>query len=181
MLYTSRNIESLNPEQIDIRKIYKKDERNKANSFIIISSNSNEEKESENQEKDEKWEEKKHKISELTLLYIDYVYQILKIFVTTTNDDRKDEIVDKLFKTTKEILMDTNNLVSSRYSGRMRDEGYPPRHRDMPCDGLQASHPAHFHGGGRRARPRRAEGGASRFGGGYAAPSAIRLRGYSGG
>ena len=114
VLYTSRNIESLNPEQIDIRKIYKKDERNKANSFIIISSNSNEEKENENQEKEEKLEEKKHKISELTLLYIDYVYQILKIFVTTTNDDRKDEIVDKLFKTTKEILMDTNNFITNR-------------------------------------------------------------------
>ena len=112
VLYTSRNIESLNAEQIDITKIYKEDKRNKTNSFILISSNLNEE--NENQEKNEKEVEKSHKISELSLLYIDYVYQILKIFVTTTNDDRKDEIVDKLFKTTKEILMDTNNLITNR-------------------------------------------------------------------
>ena len=105
VLYTSRNIESYSPEQIDITKIYKTDERNKVNSYIIITSN-------DDNENNETEIEKKHKISDLSLLYIDYTYQVLKIFVTTTNDDRKDEIVDKLFKTTKDILMDTNNIVT---------------------------------------------------------------------
>jgi hypothetical protein len=105
VLYTSRNIESYSPEQIDITKIYKTDERNKINSYIIITSN-------DDNENNETEIEKKHKISDLSLLYIDYTYQVLKIFVTTTNDDRKDEIVDKLFKTTKDILMDTNNIVT---------------------------------------------------------------------
>ena len=105
VLYTSRNIESYSPEQIDITKIYKTDERNKVNSYIIITSN-------DDNESNETEIEKKHKISDLSLLYIDYTYQVLKIFVTTTNDDRKDEIVDKLFKTTKDILMDTNNIVT---------------------------------------------------------------------
>ena len=105
ILYTSRNIESYSPDQIDITKIYKTDERNKINSYIIITSN-------DDNENNEDEIEKKHKISELSLLYIDYTYQVLKIFVTTTNDDRKDEIVDKLFKTTKDILMDTNNIVT---------------------------------------------------------------------
>ena len=105
VLYTSRNIESLSPEQIDITKIYKTDERNKTNSYIIITSN-------DDNENNEKEKETNHKISDLSLLYIDYTYQILKIFVTTTNDDRKDEIVDKLFKTTRDILMDTNNLIT---------------------------------------------------------------------
>ena len=105
ILYTSRNIESYSPDQIDITKIYKTDERNKINSYIIITSN-------DDNENNETEIEKKHKISDLSLLYIDYTYQVLKIFVTTTNDDRKDEIVDKLFKTTKDILMDTNNIVT---------------------------------------------------------------------
>ena len=105
VLYTSRNIEGYSPEQIDITKIYKTDERNKINSYIIITSN-------DDNENNEAEIEKKHKISDLSLLYIDYTYQVLKIFATTTNDDRKDEIVDKLFKTTKDILMDTNNIVT---------------------------------------------------------------------
>ena len=44
-------------------------------------------------------------------MYIKYTYKILNVFVSTANDDIKDEISDKLFKTTKEVLIDTNNLI----------------------------------------------------------------------
>ena len=125
VLYTSRNIEGLTPEQIDITKIYKTDERNKTNSFILIKSISNEEKENENENKNENNEneiKKEQKISELSLLYIKYTYQILKIFVNTTNDDRKDEIVDKLFKTTRDILMDTNSLLTNNQNSNNQNK-----------------------------------------------------------
>jgi hypothetical protein len=123
VLYTSRNIESLTPDQIDITKIYKTDERNKTNSFILITSDSNDENENENENENNENEIKtEHKISELSLLYINYTYQILKIFVTTTNDDRKDEIVDKLFKTTRDILMDTNNLLTNNQNSNNQNK-----------------------------------------------------------
>ena len=123
VLYTSRNIESLTPDQIDITKIYKTDERNKTNSFILITSDSNDENENENENENNENEVKtEHKISELSLLYINYTYQILKIFVTTTNDDRKDEIVDKLFKTTRDILMDTNNLLTNNQNSNNQNK-----------------------------------------------------------
>ena len=123
VLYTSRNIESLTPDQIDITKIYKADERNKTNSFILITSDSNDENENENENENNENEVKtEHKISELSLLYINYTYQILKIFVTTTNDDRKDEIVDKLFKTTRDILMDTNNLLTNNQNSNNQNK-----------------------------------------------------------
>ena len=93
VLYTSRSIESLTPEQIDIKKIYQdKKEINENKKYIII-------------------DEDKHKISELSLLYINYTYQILNIFVSTSNDDLKDSVVNNLFKTTKDILIDTNNHI----------------------------------------------------------------------
>ena len=123
VLYTSRNIESLTPDQIDITKIYKTDERNKTNSFILITSDSNDENENENENENNENEVKtEHKISELSLLYINYTYQILKIFVTTTNDDRKDEIVDKLFKTTRDILMDTNHLLTNNQNSNNQNK-----------------------------------------------------------
>ena len=94
ILYTSRGIESLTPDQIDIKKIFqnKKEDISKNKDYIIIENN-------------------KHKISELSLLYITYTYQILNIFVSTANDDLKDNVVNILFKTTKDILMETNNHI----------------------------------------------------------------------
>ena len=121
ILYTFRGIETLTPDQIDIKKIYKdknsNDEINnlKNTEYIIITHNNEDVEENENKEtdtqetKDE--EDSKHLISELSLLYINYTYQILNIFVSTTNDDLKDNIVNILFKNTKEILMNTNNLI----------------------------------------------------------------------
>ena len=114
VLYTFGGIENLTLDQIDIKKIYKDSNPNEKNEFIFISNSSdenenNEEKENENENEGES----KHKISGLSLLYITYTYKILNIFVSTTNDDIKDDISDKLFKTTKEILMDTNNLINN--------------------------------------------------------------------
>ena len=94
ILYTSRGIESLTPDQIDIKKIYQnKEDTNEENKEYIIIEND------------------KHKISELSLLYITYTYQILNIFVSTTNDDLKDNVVNILFRTTKDILIETNNMI----------------------------------------------------------------------
>ncbi len=45
------------------------------------------------------------------MLYITYTYQILNIFVSTTNDDLKDNVVNILFRTTKDILIETNNMI----------------------------------------------------------------------
>ena len=124
ILYTFRGIETLTPDQIDIKKIYKdknsNDEINnlKNTEYIIITHNNEDVEENENKEtdtqetKDE--EDSKHLISELSLLYINYTYQILNIFVSTTNDDLKDNIVNILFKNTKEILMNTNNLIINK-------------------------------------------------------------------
>ena len=124
ILYTFRGIETLSPDQIDIKKIYKgknnNDEINnlKNTEYIIITHNNEDVEENENKEtdtqetKDE--EDSKHLISELSLLYINYTYQILNIFVSTTNDDLKDNIVNILFKNTKEILMNTNNLIINK-------------------------------------------------------------------
>ena len=96
VLYTSRDIESLTPDEIDIKKIYKdkkeNSDDNKDNEYIIIDNS-------------------KHRISELSLLYITYIYQILNIFVSTSNDDIKDNVVNILFQTTKDILIDTNNNI----------------------------------------------------------------------
>jgi hypothetical protein len=108
VLYTCRGIENLSLDQIDINKIYQK--TNEKSPYIIISEQ-NDENEEENEKNDEN--EKKHKISELSLLYINYTYKILNIFVSTTNDDLKDDIVNNLFKTTKEILIETNNIIKS--------------------------------------------------------------------
>ena len=108
VLYTFRGIENLTLDQIDINHIYKNSNQNEKNEYIFIS-NSNDE--NDNNEENENETESKHKISGLSLLYIKYTYQILNIFVSTTNDDIKDDISDKLFKTTKEILIDTNNLI----------------------------------------------------------------------
>ena len=108
VLYTFRGIENLTLDQIDINHIYKNSNQNEKNEYIFIS-NSNDE--NDNNEENENETESKHKISGLSLLYIKYTYQVLNIFVSTTNDDIKDDISDKLFKTTKEILIDTNNLI----------------------------------------------------------------------
>ena len=98
ILYTSRAIESLTPNQIDIKKIYQDKKENKENNeYILIDDN-------------------KHKISELSILYITYTYQILNIFVGTSNDDLKDNVVNNLFKNTKDILIETNNLIINNNS-----------------------------------------------------------------
>ena len=117
VLYTSRSIESLSPEQIDIKKIYQnqnetKDENNDNKEYIIIIESNEEENEEENNDNNKNEEiERKQKISELSLLYIKYTYQILNIFVSTSNDDLKDNVVNNLFKTTKDILIETNNNI----------------------------------------------------------------------
>ena len=98
ILYNSRAIESLTPNQIDIKKIYQDKKENKENNeYILIDDN-------------------KHKISELSILYITYTYQILNIFVGTSNDDLKDNVVNNLFKNTKDILIETNNLIINNNS-----------------------------------------------------------------
>ena len=118
VLYTSRSIESLSPEQIDIKKIYQnqnKEETVENKEYIIIIETNEEENEEDNNNNNanDKSEEieRKQKISELSLLYIKYTYQILNIFVSTTNDDLKDNVVNNLFKTTKDILIETNNNI----------------------------------------------------------------------
>ena len=116
VLYTSRGIESLSPEQIDIKKIYQnqnKEEEKENKEYIIIIQENEEENEEENNNNNNKNEEieSRQKISELSLLYIKYTYQILNIFVSTTNDDLKDNVVNNLFKTTKDILIETNNNI----------------------------------------------------------------------
>ena len=115
ILYTSTNIESYTPDQVDIKIKYKDDKRKEKNSYIIIMANPQKEDENDtNEETDESTKiETRQKISELSILYIKYTYEILNIFVTTTNDDRKDEIVDKLFQTTKDILIETNNYITN--------------------------------------------------------------------
>jgi hypothetical protein len=121
VLYTSRSIEVLTPEQVDINLIYKNSPQvNEKSSYIIISSYTDEDDENEENKdtkdtKDDetKNENSKQKISQLSLLYIHYTYQILNIYVSTTNDDLKDDIVNNLFKTTKEILIDTNTLITN--------------------------------------------------------------------
>ena len=120
VLYTSRSIESLTPDQIDIKKIYtNKKEKNDNNNdnininneYIIINHNNEEENEENNNEIKTEENISKQKISELSLLYIKYTYQILNIFVSTTNDDLKDNVVNILFKNTKDILISTNNFI----------------------------------------------------------------------
>jgi hypothetical protein len=112
VLYTFRGIENLTLDQIDIKKIYKDSDPNEKNEFIFIANSSDEnEGGEENENNGENEGESKHKISGLSLLYIKYTYKILNVFVSTANDDIKDEISDKLFKTTKEVLIDTNNLI----------------------------------------------------------------------
>ena len=114
VLYTSRGIESLSPEQIDIKKIYQnqnKEEEKENKEYIIIIQENEEENEDENNNNKNEEIESRQKISELSLLYIKYTYQILNIFVSTTNDDLKDNVVNNLFKTTKDILIETNNNI----------------------------------------------------------------------
>ena len=124
ILYTSTNIESYTPDQVDIKIKYKDDKRKEKNSYIIIMVNPQKEDENDtNEETDESTKiETRQKISELSILYIKYTYEILNIFVTTTNDDRKDEIVDKLFKTTRDILMDTNNLLTNNQNSNNQNK-----------------------------------------------------------
>ena len=116
VLYTSRGIESLSPEQIDIKKIYQnqnkeEEKENENKEYIIIIQENEEENEEENNNNKNEEIESRQKISELSLLYIKYTYQILNIFVSTTNDDLKDNVVNNLFKTTKDILIETNNNI----------------------------------------------------------------------
>ena len=94
-------IENKYQQIFDIKKIFKDKKENKENKenteFILI-------------------ENDKHKISELSLLYITYTYQILNIFVGTSNDDLKDNVVNNLFTTTKDILIETNNAILNNNS-----------------------------------------------------------------
>ena len=101
ILYTFRELESLEPDQIDIKLLYQNKESNDKNNFIIIPDENNNEN------------DKKHKISKLSYLYIKYSYQILYIAVSTNNDDLKDSVVQNYLKLTIDILKIINNIFIS--------------------------------------------------------------------
>jgi hypothetical protein len=90
---------------------------------IILIDNS-EEQVKENEEKNEYLEltneknenDKKHKISKFSYAFIKYAYEYLVIFTSSPNE-LKDEIINKIMKLTKDTLLYTKDIIINNESG----------------------------------------------------------------
>jgi len=106
VLYTNQNINTL---QIDIDKMIvintEKDKNDNSNSsseekneFLILKNENNE-------------NDKKHKITKFSYSYIKYLYEYLIVYVNIPQKNLKDNIINKIMKLTKDILIFTKDII----------------------------------------------------------------------
>ena len=99
VLYNKENIDKINNIQ--------------ANNIILIESNNNNEKGNEflllNNENSN--DNKKHKITLFSYSYIKYAYEYLIIYLYAPNETFKNNILNKIYKVTKDILSQTTNFI----------------------------------------------------------------------
>ena len=93
--------------------------------ILIQDSNDNNNKEEKNEfliinnEKNEN--DKKHKISKFSYAYIKYAYEYLIVY-TSSPDNLKDEIINKIMKLTKDILVYSKDIVVNNESGKINNK-----------------------------------------------------------
>ena len=110
ILNTNQNINKLNIEPDKIILLSKdKDNNNigEKKEFLIIKNESNE-------------NDKNHKISKISLDYIRFAYEYLVIY-TSSPDNLKDIIMDKIMKLTKDILESSSNIIINS-TGKINDK-----------------------------------------------------------
>ena len=106
VLNTNQNINTL---QIDIDKMIvinaEKDKNDNSNSsseekneFLILKNENNE-------------NDKKHKITKFSYSYIKYLYEYLIVYVNIPQKNLKDNIINKIMKLTKDILIFTKDII----------------------------------------------------------------------
>ena len=78
------------------------------NEFLIINSEKNE-------------NDKMHRISKFSYVYIKYAYEYLVIY-TSSPDKLKDEIINKIMKLTKDILLFSKDIIVNNDSGKINDK-----------------------------------------------------------
>ena len=99
ILYNKENIDEMNNIKAkDIIFIEPNDDNEKGNEFLILNNENNE-------------DDKKHKITLFSLSYIKYVYEYLVIYLYAPNETFKNNILNKIFKVTKDILSQTTNFL----------------------------------------------------------------------
>jgi len=112
VLYTNQDI---NNTQIDIDKM------------ILISSQQNE---NDNQEKNEflilnnenNDNDKKHKISKFSYSYIKYLYEYLVVYSNIPQQILKNNIINKIMKVTKDILIFTRDIIINNETGKINNK-----------------------------------------------------------
>ena len=116
VLYTNQNINTL---QIDIDKMIvinaEKDKNDNSNSsseekneFLILKNENNE-------------NDKKHKITKFSYSYIKYLYEYLIVYVNIPQKNLKDNILNKIMKLTKDILIFTKDIIINNETGKINN------------------------------------------------------------
>ena len=116
VLYTNQNINTL---QIDIDKMIvinaEKDKNDNSNSsseekneFLILKNENNE-------------NDKKHKITKFSYSYIKYLYEYLIVYVNIPQKNLKDNIINKIMKLTKDILIFTKDIIINNETGKINN------------------------------------------------------------
>ena len=116
VLNTNQNINTL---QIDIDKMIvintEKDKNDNSNSsseekneFLILKNENNE-------------NDKKHKITKFSYSYIKYLYEYLIVYVNIPQKNLKDNIINKIMKLTKDILIFTKDIIINNETGKINN------------------------------------------------------------
>jgi hypothetical protein len=110
VLYTNQNINTL---QIDIDKmiVIKQNDNSSSeekNEFLILKNENNE-------------NDKKHKITKFSYSYIKYLYEYLIVYVNIPQKNLKDNIINKIMKLTKDILIFTKDIIINNETGKINN------------------------------------------------------------
>ena len=112
VLYTNQNINNL---QIDIDKMiiinteqYDNSSTEEKNEFLILKNENNE-------------NDKKHKITKFSYSYIKYLYEYLIVYVNIPQKNLKDNIINKIMKLTKDILIFTKDIIINNETGKINN------------------------------------------------------------
>ena len=96
------NMIIINTEQNNINNNEEKNE------FLILK---NEDKEND----------KKHKISKFSYSYIKYLYEYLVLYINIPQQDLKNNIINKIMKVTKDILIFTKDIIINNETGKINN------------------------------------------------------------
>ena len=112
ILNKSQNINKL---QIEVEKIIlidnsevQREENKEKNEYLELNNEKNE-------------NDEKHKISKFSYAFIKYAYEYLVIYTSSPNEF-KDEIINKIMKLTNDILLYTKDIIINNESGKINDK-----------------------------------------------------------